>query len=74
MSPEDLEYYDVHEEMKLNLISQYTDVQRIVTHSAVKDEEGLFQCFCERLLHGPHSVKSSPLTTYTPDPATHSVT
>jgi len=39
MSPEDLEYYDVHDEMKLNLISQYTDVDRIITHSATKDEE-----------------------------------
>lgn len=40
MSPEDLEYYDVHDEMKLNLIGQYTDVDRIITHSAIKDEEG----------------------------------
>ena len=40
MSPEDIEYYDVHDEMKLNLISQYTEVDRIITHSATKDEEG----------------------------------
>ena len=39
MSPEDIEYYDVHDEMKLNLISQYTEVDRIITHSATKDEE-----------------------------------
>ncbi|KAL5259223.1 hypothetical protein ACHWQZ_G009620 [Mnemiopsis leidyi] len=40
MSPEDIEYHDVHDEMKLNLISQYTIVDRIITHSTTKDEEG----------------------------------
>lgn len=40
MSPEDLEYYEVHDEMKLNLISQYTVVDRIITHSTTKDDDG----------------------------------
>ena len=42
MSPEDVEYYDVHDEMKLNLIGQYVNVDRIVNHSTIKDEEGEF--------------------------------
>lgn len=39
MSPEDLEYHEVHDEMKLNLLAQYTDVDRIISHSTAKDEE-----------------------------------
>ena len=40
MSPEDLEYHAMHDEMKLNLVSQYKEVDRIISHSTAKDDEG----------------------------------
>ena len=39
MSPEDIEYSELHEEMKTNLISQYTEVDRIINHNTTRDEE-----------------------------------
>ena len=38
LSPEDLEYYQVHEEMQLNLLYQYTEVDRIIKHSTSTDD------------------------------------
>ena len=56
-SPEDLEYMEMHEEMKLNLIKQYTVVDRIINHTTHRDEEGVLQ--------SPRSL-SFPVTNYSP--------
>jgi len=39
-TPEDLEYMEMHEEMKLNLTKQYTEVDRIINHTTHRDEDG----------------------------------